>query len=198
MTRLYQLKSGHVTIGDAVPGVDADQLAGVTAGTAAAEKVLVVDGAKHIGTLGDVRMGALTATTGTFSGAVSGTTLTATGILTAAQIRVREWELALDAGGAIAIPAYSETIYITAASAAALTLADPTPTTHDGVRLTIIAATAAAHTVSNAAGSGFNGGGSGAALATFGGTIGDCLAIEAYGGAWYVLRSTGVTFGAAE
>ena len=83
-------------------------------------------------------------------------------------------------------------------AAAGMTLADPTPTTHDGVRLTIIATTAAAHTVSNAAGSGFNDGGSGAAVAAFGGTIGDCLAIEAYGGAWYVLRSTGVTIGAAE
>lgn len=58
---------------------DVKAIAGVTAGTVAASKALIVDSSKNLATLGTVAMTALTATTGTFSGAVSATTGTFTG-----------------------------------------------------------------------------------------------------------------------
>lgn len=89
--------------------------------------------------------------------------------------------------GAITIPAYDQTIYFTKAGVAAMTIADPTADTHDGVTLTFIAATANAHTLSNAAGSGFfSSGGSTKDVFTLGGAIGDGFTIHAYQGKWYV------------
>lgn len=68
-----------------------------------------------------------------------------------------------------------------------MTIADPTATTHDGVTLTFIAATANAHTLSNAAGSGFFSSGGGTKdVATWGGAIGDGFSIIAYQGKWYI------------
>lgn len=87
----------------------------------------------------------------------------------------------------------SGTVIITKAVAAALTLADPAAGADDGKLLTIISTTAAAHTVSNAAGSGFNGGGAVSDLATFGAAVGNGMALRAYGGKWLVERNTGVT-----
>ena len=101
----------------------------------------------------------------------------------------------LAADGAIAIPANDKTFVITKGTAAALTLADPTAGVHDGVTLTIISATAAAHTVSNAAGSGFNGGGATADVATFGAAKGNNIVLVAYQGDWYVRSSVGATLG---
>lgn len=92
-----------------------------------------------------------------------------------------------------AIVQKSGLVVITKGSAAALTLADPTAGTDDGKRLTIISGTAFAHTVSNAAGSGFNAGGAGSDVGTFGAAIGNGLALRAYGGKWLVERNTGVT-----
>lgn len=83
-------------------------------------------------------------------------------------------------------------VYLTKAGVAAMTLADP-PLDANGVTLTILALTANAHTVSNAAGSGFNGGGAGADVGTFGGAVGDKLVVTAYGGKWYVVHNTNVT-----
>lgn len=97
------------------------------------------------------------------------------------------------ADGAIAVK--TGTVYITKAGVAALTLADPTATTDDGCELAIIAATAHAHTVSNAAGSGFNAGGAGADVGTFGGARGDSMLLEAYQGVWYVRNLRNVTLG---
>lgn len=99
--------------------------------------------------------------------------------------------------GAVPIRACSMTVMITKATAAALTLADPTSGVHDGARITFIAATAAAHTISNAAGSGFfSSGGSGKDVATLGGAIGDGLTVEAYAGKWYLVpASTNATLG---
>ena len=99
------------------------------------------------------------------------------------------------ADAAIAIPASSRTIAITKAGVCALTLADPTAGTHNGLRLTIIATTAHAHTVSNAAGSGFNGAGAAGDVATFGGAIGDNMVVEAYQGKWYAVSLRNVTLG---
>ena len=74
-----------------------------------------------------------------------------------------------------------------------MTIADPTATTHDGVRLTFISATAQAHSLDNSAGSGFNGAGSGGDVGTFGGAIGDGITILAYQGVWLIVASTNVT-----
>lgn len=201
MSKLYQLKHGHVTVADAIPSRDVTdedilRLAGVTAGTAAAEKVLVLAADKSIGTLGDVGMAALTATTGGFSGAIEATAITGSGIITGSQLKAREFAVAATASGAVTIPAHSQTFVITKSSAPAeLTLADPTSPDHDGVLLTFVSATAKAHTLDNGAGSGFNGGGAGTDKATFGGAIGDSITIAAYGGKWYVVGSVNVTLG---
>jgi len=94
---------------------------------------------------------------------------------------------AVSGDGAITIPAYNKVFFITKAGVAAMTIADPTSGTHDGVTLTFVATTANAHTLSNAAGSGFfSSGGSSKDVATFGGAIGDGITIMAYQGKWYV------------
>lgn len=96
------------------------------------------------------------------------------------------------ASGDGAIGIVHGTVYITKATAAALTLADPA-TTANGATLTIVATTAAAHTVSNAAGSGFNGGGAGADVATFTAAAGNNLVLTAYNGVWYVVNNVNGT-----
>lgn len=94
---------------------------------------------------------------------------------------------AVSGDGAITIPAFNKIFYITKAGVAAMTIVDPTTVTHDGVTLTFIATTANAHTLSNAAGSGFfSSGGSTKDVATFGGAIGDGITIIAIGGKWYI------------
>lgn len=80
----------------------------------------------------------------------------------------------------------SGVVVITKATAAALTLADPS-VRDDGLVLTIASTTAAAHTVDNSAGSGFNGAGAGSDVGTFGAAIGNGFSVYAYGGAWYVV-----------
>jgi len=97
---------------------------------------------------------------------------------------------AASASGAIAIDVKAKTVFITKGSIAALTLVDPTTTTHDGYEITFISTTAFAHTLDNSAGSGFNNGGSGSDVGTFGGAIGDGLTIKAYQGIWYVMPGT--------
>jgi hypothetical protein len=90
---------------------------------------------------------------------------------------------AYDANGAIAVEA--GVAVITKATAAAMTLADPTDVTDDGKRLTIIAGTAQAHTV----GANFNGSAGSAAFSA----VGDTLELVAYGGDWLVVNTEGVT-----
>lgn len=97
------------------------------------------------------------------------------------------------ANGAITIK--DGIVVITKGTAAAMTLADPTTVTDDFKTLRIISTTAAAHTVSNAAGSGFNAGGAGTDVGTFGGAIGDGMTVMAYGGKWLVVNKTNVTLG---
>ncbi len=94
---------------------------------------------------------------------------------------------AVTADGAITLGTVCQTYFVTKAGVAAMTIVDPTATTHDGLELTFIAATANAHTLSNAAGSGFfDAGGASKDVATFGGAIGDGLTIVAYAGKWYI------------
>lgn len=101
--------------------------------------------------------------------------------------------VAVSADGAISIPITNTTYYATKAGVAAMTIVNPTATTHDGLRLTFVATTANANTLSNAAGAGFNNGGAASDIGTFGGAVGDNIVIEAYQGKWYVVSKTNVT-----
>lgn len=97
------------------------------------------------------------------------------------------------ANGAVTIPARGRKIvFITKGTAAALTLAAPTATTHDGVEIVFVSTTAAAHTVT-ATTIGFNAGDAASDVGTFGGAIGDGLSVVAYQGEWYVTNNVNVT-----
>lgn len=114
-------------------------------------------------------------------------------IVTATTLNTADKFVAVSANGAIAVPTANTTYFITKAGVAALTLVDPTATTHDGVTLTFISTTANAHTLDNSAGSGFNAAGAAGDIGTFGGAKGDNITIKAYQGKWYVDRKTNVT-----
>lgn len=106
--------------------------------------------------------------------------------------------LAVAVDAAVTIPVYNQVIGMTKAGVLALTIADPTTGTHDGVTITFVATTANANTVSNAAGSGFfSSGGGSKDIATFGGAIGDGFTIIAISGKWYIdpRGSTNITLG---
>lgn len=94
------------------------------------------------------------------------------------------------ADGAIGL--YSHTAIITKGTAAAMTLAAPTATTHDGVIIEVISTTAAAHTVT-ATTVGFNAGDAASDVGTFGAAIGNSFRFIAYQGEWYVLNNVNVT-----
>lgn len=94
-----------------------------------------------------------------------------------------EYQL-LVADGAITVKNGICFIAKTVAGAVAATLADPTATTDDFKRLTIVSNQAQANTVTSA--SSFGGGGAGEDVATFSGAVGDTLNLIAYGGKWYV------------
>jgi hypothetical protein len=94
-----------------------------------------------------------------------------------------------------AIPVRGGVVVITKGSAAALTLAAPVAgDTDDGKVLQIVSTTAFAHTVTNSS-PGFNSNGASSDVATFGAAKGNTLTLMAYGGAWYVVGSVGVTLG---
>lgn len=86
------------------------------------------------------------------------------------------------ASGAIAIK--PGVVFLGCAGACAMTLANPT-TQQNGVIMYIIATTAQAHTVTNT--TGFDGGTTARDVATYGGAIGDYMAIIAVNGVWYRL-----------
>lgn len=104
--------------------------------------------------------------------------------------RARKPHQVASASGAVVIK--ESTVVITKAGVAALTIADPAAA-DDGIEMTFISATAQAHTLSNAAGSGFNAGGAGSDVGTFGGAIGDGITIVAYNTKWLVKDKTNVT-----
>lgn len=81
-------------------------------------------------------------------------------------------------------------VFITKGSAAALTLADPAV---DGVTLTIVSTTAAAHTVTNT--TGFGGGTTSRDVATWGGAINDSMVLKSYNGVWWVVSTRNVSLG---
>lgn len=133
-----------------------------------------------------------TSITTTILSVTSTSTFTGIATFTAAPV-FKNTISAVTADGAITIPSGNKTFAITKAGVAAMTLANPTSTTHDGLRLTFVATTANAHTLSNAAGAGFNDGGAGSDIGTFGGAKGDNIVIEAYQGKWYVVSKVNVT-----
>lgn len=97
------------------------------------------------------------------------------------------------ASGAITIPDRGrKLVVITLGSAAAVTIAAPTATTHDGVEIWVTSATAQAHTLT-ATTIGFNAGNAGTDVGTFGGAIGDGIGFVAYQGEWLVLNNINVT-----
>jgi hypothetical protein len=98
------------------------------------------------------------------------------------------------ADGAIAIKT-GASAKLSKTSAGAYTLANPT-SAEDGLTLTLVATTAFAHKVTASTG-GFNNAGSGSAVATFGGAVGDHMRLIAAGNRWYVLGSRNVTLGAS-
>lgn len=113
---------------------------------------------------------------------INSTSVTAT----AGQLNLNTIETAqlLVADGAITVKNGICLIAKTVAGVVAATLADPTATTDDYKRLTIISNQAQLNTVTSA--SSFGGGGAGEDVCTFSGAIGDCLNLIAYQGKWYI------------
>ena len=88
------------------------------------------------------------------------------------------------------LPTQDTTYVLAAPTAAAITLSAPSAA-QDGRRLTFRSNTAAAHTVTYAAG--FYGDGATSNIATFAAKIGSSITIEAQSGAWGVLALANVT-----
>lgn len=93
----------------------------------------------------------------------------------------------------ISLKNFTDTVVITKGSAAAITLAAPVAA-HNGMRVTFIAASAYAHTITQSS-DGFNGGGASKDVATLGGALGDGLTVEAYNLKWYVVSNINATLG---
>lgn len=133
--------------------------------------------------------GTLYAATITQSGnqAVTGT-LAVTGLVTpAAGLKLPV--VAITGDGAITIA--PSNVFLSKGSAAAITLAAPTATTHDGYIITVTAISAQAHVITGSV-DGFNAKGS-SGTATFGGAKGDSVSFIAYQGHWYTLSKVNVT-----
>lgn len=117
---------------------------------------------------------------------VNSTSVTATG----AELNLLDMETqTMTADGAITIK--NGVVALNKAGALAATLANPTATTDDFKRLTIVALQAQANTVTVTGG--FGNGSTGEDVATFSGAIGDTLALLAYQGYWYITGSHQVT-----
>jgi hypothetical protein len=99
--------------------------------------------------------------------------------------------VAITASGAVPVRPGTDYI-ITNAGVTALTLAAPTPGTDDGVMISIISATAFAHTLTA---TGLLQTGSAAVnVATFAAFAGAGLTLKAFNGKWLVTASVGITF----
>lgn len=107
-----------------------------------------------------------------------------------ANVAPKAFEVATASG---AIDESKQFVFITKATAAALTITAPDTGT-DGWEITIIATTDAAHTVTFAT-TGFNASTTSGDVATFGGAIGDSMKIVAYNGNWYTTILRNVTLG---
>lgn len=103
------------------------------------------------------------------------------------------WNIAsVNAAGAVTVPTTKQNVFVKLKSGAgsALTIADPGYGV-EGVEMILQAEDAQAYTLTNT--TGFNGGGGGADVATFGGAVGDSIHIKAVSATWKVLNLTGVT-----
>ena len=103
------------------------------------------------------------------------------------------WNVAsYNAGGAITVPTLRQNVFVKlkAGSGAAMTIADPGYGV-EGVELIIQAEDAQAYTLTNT--TGFNGGGSGADVATFGGAVGDNIHLKAVSATWKTIATRNVT-----
>lgn len=115
-----------------------------------------------------------------------GTAITAT----ASELNRNDFETqTMTADGAITIK--NGVVALNKAGVLAATLANPTATTDDFKRLTIVALQAQANTVTVTGG--FGNGSTGEDVATFSGVIGDTLTLLAYQGYWYVTGHHQVT-----
>lgn len=103
------------------------------------------------------------------------------------------WNVAsYNAAGAITVPVTKQNVFVKlkAGSGAAMTIADPGYGV-EGVELIIQAEDAQAYTLTNT--TGFNGGGSGADVATFGGAVGDNIHLKAVSATWKTIATRNVT-----
>lgn len=131
-------------------------------------------------------------TLGVTGAATLSSTLAVTGVATlsasaVAQLGVRTVPTAIAVDGAITIR--PGTVFATKAGVLAATLAAPTPTTHDGIVIRLVATTANANTLTCPAGTL-----GGSAVATFGGAIKDYIEVEAYQGVWYPIGEKNITY----
>lgn len=109
---------------------------------------------------------------------------------TAAQLNDQIGSQVIPGDGAVTIKA--GVCVLTKGSAAAITLAAPTSGTDDFKRLTIISATAFAHTVTQTS-PGFDGGGAASDVGTYTAAKGNNIVAIAYQGTWYVQSLRNVT-----
>jgi hypothetical protein len=101
-------------------------------------------------------------------------------------------QVVASADGALSIPDYGHrTVIVTKAGVCAMTLGAPS-TAQNGVRLTIVSATAQAHTLTVAT-IGMNDLGASGDVCTFSAAKGNSLTFEAYNGDWFVESNIGVT-----
>lgn len=98
----------------------------------------------------------------------------------------------VNAAGAVPVPTIRQNQFIKlkAGTGAALTIADPTYAI-EGTEMIIQAEDAQAYTLTNS--TGFNGGGGGADVATFGGAVGDNIHIKAVSATWKTIATRNVT-----
>ena len=108
-------------------------------------------------------------------------------------------QITLSADGAVdlALLNMGSSYYITKGSAAAITLAAPIAGPainggHDGLRITFVAASAFAHTVTQTS-PGFNNASTAQDVATAAGALGNNFTVEARNGVWWTVGNTGFT-----
>ncbi len=203
-TALVPIWSPGVPAGVTAAAAELNLIDNSVAGTAVANKAAVLGADKELdevhaetlflGAGAGTEVTASAAEVNTLAGVIAGTAAASKAVVLDANkrvagIHVQQAVATKDADGAIAIA--PGTVKITKVAAANLTLADPAAG-DEGLEMTIIALTAAAHVVDNSAGSGFNAGGAGSDVATFGGAVGDSLTIVALGTKWYLKSSTNV------
>lgn len=120
--------------------------------------------------------------------AITGTE-SVSGILTATG-GIKTPVVTISGDGAITIAPFT-IVRLSKGSAAAITLAAPTNTTHDGYIVMVFSSTAFQHVITGGV-DGFNAKGSSGTI-TLGGAIGDSVTLVAMGGHWYTLAKVNAT-----